>query len=62
MPTDETNQTSEQLVELLIYAPVGIALEAVDNFPKFVERGKSQVTLARFFAKTVARQLSLIHI
>ena len=56
MPTDDTNQTSEQLVELLVYAPVGIALEAVDNFPKFVERGKSQVTLARFFAKTVARQ------
>lgn len=56
MATEDSQQTSEQLVELLIYAPVGIALEALDNFPKFVERGKSQVTLARFFAKAAARK------
>ena len=51
-PADPT----EQLLDLLVYAPVGIALEAVDNLPKYVERGKSQVTIGRFLAKTAAKK------
>lgn len=47
---------SDQLIDLLVYAPVGIALEALDNLPKYVERGRSQVTLGRFFAKTAAQR------
>ena len=47
---------ADQLVDYLIYAPVGIALEAIDNFPKYVERGKSQVTLGRFLVRTAAKK------
>ena len=39
-----------------MYAPVGLALEAIDNLPKYVQRGKSQVTLGRFFARTAAKK------
>lgn len=47
---------ADQLVDLLVYAPVGIALEAVDSLPKFIERGKSQVTLGRFVARAAAKK------
>ncbi len=47
---------AEALLDFFLYAPVGIALEAVDNLPKYVERGKSQVTIGRFLAKTAAKR------
>lgn len=50
------NDPAEQLLDFFLYAPVGLALEAVDNLPKYVERGKSQVTIGRFLAKTVAKR------
>lgn len=53
--SDDSNAT-EQLMDLFVYAPVGIALEAVDNLPKFIERGKSQVTLGRFVARSAAKR------
>lgn len=53
--SDDSNAT-EQLMDLFVYAPVGIALEAVDNLPKFIERGKSQVTLGRFVARAAAKR------
>lgn len=52
---DDSNPT-DQLVDLFVYAPVGIALEAVDNLPKFIERGRSQVTLGRFVARAAAKK------
>lgn len=54
-PKKETDP-AEQLLEFFLYAPVGLALEAVDNLPKYVERGKSQVTIGRFLAKTAAKK------
>jgi len=53
---DSDPSPEQQLLELLVYAPVGLALEAVDNFPKYVERGKSQVTIGRFLARTAAKK------
>lgn len=53
---DKETPSNEALVDMFVYAPVGIALEALDNFPKYVERGRSQVTLGRFVAKTVAKR------
>lgn len=47
---------AEALLDFFLYAPVGIALEAVDNLPKYVERGKSQVTIGRFLAKSAAKR------
>lgn len=52
---DDSNP-ADQLVDLLVYAPVGIALEAVDNLPKYIERGRSQITLGRFVAKAAAKK------
>ncbi len=54
--SEDTSNPTDQLVELFVYAPVGLALEAVDNFPKFVERGRSQVTIGRFLARTAAKR------
>lgn len=53
---DKETPSNEALIDMFVYAPVGIALEALDNFPKYVERGRSQVTLGRFVAKTVAKR------
>ena len=52
----QKKDSSDQLLDLLVYAPVGLALEALDNFPRLVERGKSQVTLGRFVARTAAKK------
>lgn len=52
----DDSTAADQLVDLLVYAPVGIALEAVDNLPKYIERGKSQVTLGRFVARAAAKK------
>ena len=54
--TSKDTDPAEQLLEFFLYAPVGLALEAVDNLPKYVERGKSQVTIGRFLAKTAAKR------
>lgn len=37
----------DQLIDLLVYAPVGLLYEHQEVLPKLVERGKSQVQLAR---------------
>jgi len=56
MTASKNPNPGDNLVDLLVYAPVGLALEAVDNLPKFIERGRSQVTLGRFVAKTAAKK------
>jgi len=56
MAANNDANPTEQLLDYLVYAPVGLALEAVDNLPKYVERGKSQVTIGRFLARTVAKR------
>jgi len=56
MAKNEEPSAEQQLLDLLVYAPVGIALDVVDNLPKYVERGKSQVTIGRFLAKTAAKK------
>lgn len=46
----------EQLVDLLVYAPVGLLYEYQEVIPKLVKRGKSQVQLARLLARMAASQ------
>ncbi len=53
---EKSTSSSDQLVDLLVYAPVGLALEALDKLPSYVERGKSQVTLGRFVAKSMSQR------
>ena len=43
-------------LELLVYAPLGFALEARTLLPRFVERGRNQVALARVVGKFAVRK------
>jgi hypothetical protein len=56
--TDERSESSESgtspvdlLVDLFVYAPVGLLYEFDDVFPQLIRRGKSQVQLAQVIAK-----------
>lgn len=46
----------EQAVELVLYAPLGFALEARRLLPSFVERGKQQVKLAKLIGRFAVAQ------
>ena len=43
----DNKSTVEQAVDVFLYAPLGLALEARNLLPQWVERGRQQVTLAR---------------
>ena len=42
---------AETALDMLVYAPVGLALEAKELLPKLAERGRNQVVLARLGAR-----------
>ncbi len=44
-------QAVEHAVELFVYAPIGLLLEGASLLPQLVERGKSQVSMARMIGK-----------
>lgn len=50
----------EQLLDLLVYAPLGLVLEAIDLVPKLAETGRRrmgrQVTVARMIGELAVRQ------
>lgn len=50
----------EQLLDLLVYAPLGLLLEARDLVPKLAEKGRQrmggQVTVARMIGEMAVRQ------
>ena len=46
----------EQAVELVVYAPLGLALEARRLLPSFVERGRQQVQMAKMIGQFAVRQ------
>ena len=51
---------TEQLLDLLVYAPLGLLLEARDLVPKLAEKGRrrmgGQVTVARMIGELAVRQ------
>lgn len=47
---------AERLLDLVVYAPLGLALEAKDLLPKLAERGRGQVALTRLAGTVAARQ------
>ena len=47
---------TDQLLELLVYAPVGMIYEYEDVLDKVVKRGKSQLQLARLVGKMAAKR------
>jgi hypothetical protein len=54
--TAETKTPTEQLVDLLVYAPVGLAYDYQKVLDQLVVKGKSQVQLARLLAKMAAKK------
>ena len=46
----------EQLLELMLYAPIGLLYEYPEVLPKLVKRGKSQVQLAKVFGQMAMSQ------
>jgi hypothetical protein len=53
---DETRTPLEHVLDVCVYAPLGFALEARSLLPKFVDRGRNQVVLARVVGKYAVRK------
>ena len=43
-------------LDLLLYAPIGLVLEARNLVPQLAERGRQQVTMARMVGQFAVRQ------
>ncbi len=54
-PGSEKSQ-ADQLIDLLVYAPVGLIYEYGEVLPQLVKRGKSQVQLAKVMSQMAAKQ------
>ncbi|MCQ3814169.1 MAG: hypothetical protein KTU85_07095 [Acidimicrobiia bacterium] len=52
----DNGELAEQLLDLLVYAPIGLALEAKDLIPKLVDRGRGQVSLMRLAGKVASNR------
>lgn len=46
----------EHVLEACVYAPIGFALEARSLLPRFVDRGRNQIVLARVVGKYAVRK------
>lgn len=54
--SDDRKPSVEAALDLFVYAPLGFALEARGLLPKFVERGKNQVTMAKMVGQFAVQQ------
>ena len=50
------DDVTEKLLDALVYAPLGLALEAKDLLPKLAERGRGQVAPTRLAGTVAARR------
>ena len=56
MTAPDEHTPIDAALELLVYAPLGFALEARTLLPRFVERGRNQIALARVVGKFAVRK------
>ena len=54
--TDDRENPVDQLIDNLVYAPLGLAVEARANWSSYVERGRSQIAISRFVARAATRK------
>ena len=47
----DPRKVAEAALDMFVYVPVGLALEAKELLPKLAERGRNQVVLARLGAR-----------
>lgn len=59
---DEPATVSQRLLDVFVFAPAGLMVTAIEEFPRLVERGRERVTSARtvgaFAVTTGRKQLS----
>jgi hypothetical protein len=53
-PVSDDDRLAEQILDLLVYAPIGLALEAKELIPKLADRGRGQIALARLAGKVAS--------
>ncbi len=56
MTEPEHKPSVEAALDLLVYAPLGLALEARTLMPSLIERGRNQVTMARMVGRFAVQQ------
>lgn len=56
MSDDQDETPIDRALEVFVYAPMGFALEARSLLPRFVERGRNQVALARVVGRFAVRK------
>lgn len=56
MTEPDQKPSVEAALDLLVYAPLGLALEARTLMPSLVERGRNQVTMARMVGRFAVQQ------
>lgn len=54
MSDDE--RLTDQVLDILVYAPIGLALEARELIPKLADRGRGQVALTRLAGKVAGQR------
>jgi hypothetical protein len=48
------DRLTDQILDLMVYAPIGLALEAKELLPKLADRGRGQMALTRLAGKVAA--------
>ena len=56
MANEADDNPLDQLLDLFVYAPVGMLYEYPEVLPKLIKRGKSQVQLAKFVGQMALKQ------
>lgn len=54
--SDDAKTPLEQAIELLVYAPLGLALTARDELPRIIDKGRQQVNMARMMGQFAVAQ------
>jgi hypothetical protein len=55
-PVSDRKNPLEQALDLFVYAPLGLLLNADEVIPQLIEKGKQQVAMARMFGKFAVDQ------
>ncbi len=56
MSDSDDRSSFERPLEALVFAPLGFVLEARQMYPRFVDRGRNQILLARLVGRYATRQ------
>lgn len=52
----DEDRLAEQVLDVFVYAPIGLALEARELIPKLADRGRGQVALTRLAGKVAGQR------